>query len=261
MPPRPEARGERALLRSRWEVVRELAVSDFRSKYHNSALGYAWSMLSPLLMLGIFYFVFRHVVGIERPGYLVYLSVGIVYWTFFQDCTFSGMNALSAKASVLRSIRVSPAIVVLAGAASTLITLLINSAVLALALGAAGRLSRLAPLVVLPLVCLVLLATGLSALAALLFVRFRDMGLLWGLALQALFWLTPVVYIVSSESLAELLYLNPLARCLYLIRWFLVYDYLPAARFVALTFLSCAAVCALGVGLLVRQQDLIPESL
>jgi ABC-type polysaccharide/polyol phosphate export permease len=258
----PPERPERpASLRSWWEVVRELAVCDFRLKYHNSALGYAWSMLSPLLMLSIYYFVFRHVVGIKSPGYLVYLVVGIVYWMFFQDCTFSGMNALEGKASVLKSIRVSPALVVLAGAASTLITLGINSAVLAAALAVSGRLSRLAPLAILPVLCLVLLATGLAALVALLSVRFRDMGLVWNLALQALFWLTPVVYTVSSESLAELLYLNPLARCLYLIRWFLVYDYLPRARFVVLTVLSCLAACVLGVGLLVRRQHLIPESL
>jgi ABC-type polysaccharide/polyol phosphate export permease len=261
MAAQPEARAERTSLRARWEIVRELAISDFRLKYHNSALGYAWSMLSPLLMLAIFYFVFRHVVGIERRGYLAYLVVGIVYWTFFQDCTFAGMNALAGKASVLKSIRVSPALVVVAGAASTFITLAINSGVLLLALAVSGRLSQLAPLALVPVLCLVLLATGLSALVALLYVRFKDMGLVWNLALQALFWLTPVVYTVRSESLAELLYLNPLARCLYLIRWFLVYDYLPATRFVVLTVLSCAAIAALGLGLLARRERLIPESL
>ena len=64
----PASPSPRSLLR--WEVMRELAVSDFRLKYYDSALGYAWSMLSPLLMLAVFYFVFRFVLGVTTPGYL-----------------------------------------------------------------------------------------------------------------------------------------------------------------------------------------------
>lgn len=245
----------------RLEIVRELAVSDFRLKYHDSVLGYAWSMLSPLLMLAIYYFVFRFILEVRTPGYVVYLLVGIVYWTFFQDCTFSGLTSLAGKAGILKSIRVPPAWVVAAGAVSTVITVAINTLVLTLVLAVWGRLSRLAPLALIPLLCLVLLAAGLSFLVALAHVHFRDTGLIWGVLLQACFWLTPVVYTVSSGPLAEILYLNPLARCLYLIRWFLVYDYLPSPRFVWLTALLCAGTFALGLGLFLRQQDHIPESL
>ena len=245
----------------RLEVVRELALADFRLKYHDSALGYAWSMLSPLLMLVIYYLVFRYIIGVSVPGYVVYLLVGIVYWTFFQDCSFSGLTALEGKAMVLKAVRVPAGVVVAAGAVSTVITLVINSGVLVVALLAMGRLSRLAPLALLPLCCLVLLGMGTSFLVALAWVRFRDTGLIWGVLLQACFWLTPVVYVVDSPRFAELVYLNPLARCLYLIRWFLVYDYLPAWRFTGLTVLSCVVPFALGLLLLLRRQDRIPELL
>jgi ABC-2 type transport system permease protein len=244
-----------------WETVRELAVSDFRLKYHDSILGYLWSMLSPALMLVIYYFVFRFILGVRTPGYLVYLLVGLVYWTFFQDCSFSGLTALAGKAGILKSIRVQPTLVVAAGALSTMITLLINTVVLVAALAIWGKLSRLAPLALLPLLCLALLACGLSFLVALAYVRFRDTALIWNVLLQACFWLTPVVYAVNSRSLAELLYLNPLARCLYLIRWFLVYDYLPAPRFVLFTVLSCVGTFALGLALFQRRGAQIPEAL
>src|SRR5262245_44403809 len=93
-PPVTRARWRRSMpapSERRWlEVVRELAVTDFRLKYNDSALGYAWSMLSPLAMLAIYYFVFRHILGERSPGYAIYLLVGVVYWTFVQDCTFSG---------------------------------------------------------------------------------------------------------------------------------------------------------------------------
>lgn len=252
----PEARGT-----ARWlELLRELALSDFRLKYEDSALGYAWSMLSPLLMLAIYYLVFRHVIGVTTPGYLVYLVVGIVYWTFFQDCTFAGLNALQGKAGVLKSISVPPGLVVGGGVLSTFITLGINSAVLVAALLAAGRLSPLAPLALLPIACLALLAAGTSFLVALAHVHFRDTGLIWGILLQALFWLTPVVYVVDGP-LAEVLYLNPVARCLYLIRWFLVYSYFPAPRFIVITVLACAAAFVIGWAVFRGRSRLIPELL
>jgi ABC-type polysaccharide/polyol phosphate export permease len=252
---------ERDALARRLEIVRELALADFRMKYQGSALGYAWSMLSPLLMLGIYYFVFTYVLGVRTPGYLVYLLVGLVYWTFMQDCSFSGLVALSAKAGVLRSIRLAPGWVVLAGAFSTMITLFINTVVLLVTLALVGRLSPYAPLALFPLCCLVLLAVGTAFLVALAHVNFRDTGLIWGILLQAWFWLTPVVYTVEPGTLAEVLYLNPLARCLILLRWFLVYDYLPPLRFAIFTFVACAAVFAAGAFLFLRRQHTVPEAL
>src|SRR6185503_16262467 len=176
-------------------------------------------------------------------------------------CTFSGLNALAGKAALLKAVPVPPSLVVAAGVLSTVITLAINTGVLVVGLAVAGRLSRLAALAVLPVVCLVALAAGVSFLVASAHTHFRDTGLIWGIALQAWFWLTPVVYVVEPGVLQEVLYLNPLARCLHLIRWFLVYDYLPATRFVVLTVAVCLGVLAAGVALFRSEEARVPESL
>jgi len=256
MPASPDAGRHNAL-----EVARALAVTDFRLKYYDSLLGYAWSMLSPLLMLGTYFFVFHVILGVRTQGYLGYLLVGIVYWTFFQDCTFSGLTSLAGHAPLLKAIPVPALLVVGAAALSTTITLGINTVVLVAVLAAAGWLSPLAPLALVPLACLVALATGVSAMVALAHVRFRDTGLIWTALLQAWFWLTPIVYLAPEGPLGELLFLNPLARCLFLVRWFLLYDYLPPLRFVVVTIAFCAAVFAAGLGLLARRQRHIPEAL
>jgi ABC-2 type transport system permease protein len=187
--------------RHRLDVVRELAVSDFRLKYHDSALGYVWSMLSPALMLAVFYLVFRYLIVVNVPGYVGYLAVGLVYWLFFQDCTCSGVVALVHKAELLRAVRVPAVLVLVGAAASTMLTLVINTVVLVLALAVTGRLSSLAPLALVPLLGLVLLASGVGFLVALAHVRFRDTSLIWSVLLQALFWMTPVVYHVSAQWL------------------------------------------------------------
>ena len=218
-------------------------------------------MLSPLLMFAVFYVVFRRVLGVMVPGYMPYLAVGLVYWTFFQDCTCSGITSLAGKAGLLKAVRVSPLMVLTAAALSTVITLVVNTTLLVLGLGLAGRLSWRSPLALVPLVGLVLLATGVSFLLALAYSHFRDVAVVWPVLLQALFWLTPVTYPVTRQSLWEILHLSPLARCLSLLRFFLVYDYLPPWRFVILSVGACALVFAAGLLLLRKLQSTLAESL
>jgi ABC-2 type transport system permease protein len=249
---------DRALL---FDIVREVAVSDFRLKYNDSVLGYAWGLLSPLVMLAIYLGVFRKILGIGGRGFEVYVLVGVVFWTFFQDCTFSGLNALTRKADLLRAVPLPVAVVVASGMVSTFITLAINALLLVVVLAARGVLSPLAPFAMLPIACLAMLAAGIGFFVALAYVHFRDTGLVWHTALQALFWLTPVVYPVQSDALAEVLYLNPVARCLYLIRWFLTSSFFPATRFIVLTVACCVGVFALGLFAFLRRQRTIPEAL
>lgn len=220
-------------------------------------------MLSPLLMFAIFYLVFRHVLGVKIPGYMPYLAVGLVYWTFFQDCTCSGLTSLAGKAGLMKAVHVSPLLVLTAAALSTVITLVVNTALLVAGLGLAGHLSRLSPLAVVPLAGLVLLATGVSFLVALAYARFRDVAVAWPVLLQALFWLTPVTYHVTptQQDLWEILHVSPLARCLTLLRWFLIYDYLPPWRFILVSLGLCASVFGLGLFFVLKQQHSLPENL
>jgi ABC-type polysaccharide/polyol phosphate export permease len=243
------------------DVIVALAVSDFRLKYYGSFRGYAWSMLSPLLMLATYYLVFRHVVGVAMAGYLPYLLVGIVYWTFFQDCTYSGRNAFVARAAVLKALPVPAWLVVAGSGASTLITLGINTVVLAVVLLVSGDLSPRAPAALVPIACLVALAAGVSLLVAVAHVRFPDTGLLWGIALQAWFWLTPIVYSTGGGRFADMVQLNPLARCLEWIRGALLGGAWPGATSGLVTVASCAAVLAAGIHLLQRQAPTLPERL
>src|SRR5438552_2055993 len=81
-------RARRNDLRKNINIVRELAIADFRLKYHDSALGYIWSMLNPLLLFAVYYFVFTRIFKSALPHYPVFLLIGIVNYSFFQDCTF-----------------------------------------------------------------------------------------------------------------------------------------------------------------------------
>jgi ABC-type polysaccharide/polyol phosphate export permease len=253
--------GDRRRLVRYARIAGELALSDFRLKYYDSALGYAWSMLSPLLMLAVFYAVFRFVLGVTRDDYALYLLAGIVCWSFFQDCTFSGLSALNGKAGILKAIHVPPALVVGAAALSTTITLAINAAILVGVFAGLGRIGPRAALLPLPLACLALLGAGTSFLVALAFVRYRDMGVVWHVLLSAWFWLTPVVYAVPAGPVGELFAWNPAARCLELVRACLLAEPAPGAASIAATVGFCAAVFLAGAGTFLARQALVPEKL
>jgi ABC-2 type transport system permease protein len=151
--------------------------------------------------------------------------------------------------------------VVAGGAASTLITLGINTTALLVALALAGRLSPLAPLAVFPILLLALLAGSASLGIALAWVHFRDTGLIWSVLSQACFWATPIVWVAEPGPIADLAFLNPLARCLFLIRWFLVYEHLPTIRFLLTTTAACAGLFIVTLALFVRAQRRLAEHL
>ena len=85
-------------------LTRELAVTAFKLKYTGSALGYAWSLIKPLLIFGMTYAVFVKVLAAGRgdPSFPVELLVGIVVWTFFADATGSAVGAIVANGNMIR---------------------------------------------------------------------------------------------------------------------------------------------------------------
>ena len=66
-------------------LLSELVRTDFKLRYQGSVLGYAWSLLKPLLMFAILYVVFVKFlkIGGDVPHYPIYLLLGIVLWNFF----------------------------------------------------------------------------------------------------------------------------------------------------------------------------------
>jgi ABC-type polysaccharide/polyol phosphate export permease len=82
------------------ELVRNLTIADFKSRYQNTSLGFLWSILSPLLLAGVLYFVFRHLFG-QEEDFAANLLVGIMAWRFFTIGTTSSLHAIVNKPSLV----------------------------------------------------------------------------------------------------------------------------------------------------------------
>jgi ABC-type polysaccharide/polyol phosphate export permease len=244
------------------DIVREFAVADFRLRYHDSLLGYFWFLLSPALMFGVYYFVFTEVIYIGIPDYALYLILGIISYNFFQDCTFSAMYSLNAKASIIKKIYFPRYLIIFASSTTAIFSLFVNLGIVLIAVFISRGLPTLLWLIPIPLLCLLLFSTGAGFVLATLYVRFRDLSQIWGVLAVIIFWLTPVVYSVTAlpESTQIIVFLNPLARIFMLFRHYLLYDFFDL-RFLLITIFSSLVLFLGGFWLFVKSQDRFAEYL
>ncbi len=248
--------------RRSFDIVREFAVADFRLRYHDSLLGYLWFLLSPALMFAVYYFVFTSVIYIKIPDYALYLILGIVCYNFFQDCTYSAMYSLAAKAHIIKKIYFPRYLIIIASSATAVFSLLVNLVIVLLAVFVSKGTPHLLWLVPVPILCLMLFSTGAGFILAALYARFRDLAQIWGVLVVAIFWLTPVVYDVSSlpQSTQITVYLNPLSRIFMLMRHYLLYGFFDM-QFLVITVVSALVTFMLGLIIFLRIQDRLAEQL
>ena len=213
-------------------IMREMVITDFKLRYQASLLGYLWTLLRPLALFSILYVVFVRFLKLGRniPYNPVYLLFGIVVWEFFTQTTSQGLAALVARADLLRKISFPRYVVVLSVGASVLISFFLNMLVIVMFMSMLGVPVRL-EILWLPFLFLELVALSIS-LAFFLsaaFVRFRDLNYIWEVAMQAGFYLTPIIYPLTlvrdaNPTAARLLILSPIAQIIQDARYCLVTD-------------------------------------
>lgn len=211
--PRPASPAE---LRRTLVVARELAVAQFKLRYLDSALSYLWSVMRPLAYFGVLYLFVTRVAGLDAgvAHYPAYLFTAVMLWTYFEQTGSAAVQSLVDSEPLLRTVplpRVSIPISVLIGAFFDLCANLLAVLIVLLVSGVEPR----AGWVELPLLVLLLsiLAGGTALLLSALYVRFRDVNQIWIVLSQALFFGTPIFYVVGRFDLhtAHVVMANPLA--------------------------------------------------
>lgn len=218
-------------------LLSELVRTDFKLRYQGSALGYAWSLLRPLLLFVILYIVFVKFLKLGNgvPHYPIYLLLGIVIWNFFTEMTQQSLGSIVGRGDLIRKIRIPRWIIVFSSSLSALINFGLNLIIVAIFM-VINQVDIMATILLLPLILLevYLFALGISLWLSALFVKFRDVGYIWEVVLQAGFYLTPILYpiaLITNESLQKLIMLNPMAQAIQDARYVAVsHDTLTASQ-------------------------------
>lgn len=211
-------------------LLTELTKTDFKLRYQGSVLGYLWALLRPLLMFAILYIVFAKLLqfGNDIPHYPVYLLTGTVLWSFFTECSQQGIQAMVGRGDLIRKISFPKYIVTVSTTLTAVINLLINLVVIVIFALINGVAPSFSWLLVLPLIFeLYLLALGISFLLGSINVKYRDIGSIWDVLIQALFYAVPIIYPIAmvaetSTWAAKVILLNPIAQVIQDVRWSLI---------------------------------------
>lgn len=193
-------------------LVYIIAYTSLKVRYKNSILGFMWSLLTPLVYLSIFTFVFSNVFP-DIENYSLYALTGLIFWNFFSSSSGQLVVSVVEGAPVLKSINIPPEaypIGVLLSQLMNLVLTFVPFAILLVIFEMKPSWSILLfPFILILFTCFTL---GVGAIISAFNVYFRDIGLFWTAITPALFYATPVAFSASfvPEKFAWILQLNPL---------------------------------------------------
>lgn len=194
------------------ELLRQLVIREVKLRYKRSALGFAWTVLNPLLAMVIFTMVFSRIFS-NRPNYSLYVFTALLGWNLFSLGTSRGLDSVVLNGPIIRKVFVPKAIFPVATVVSQVVNFVFTLVPLFLLMAAVGAGFSLHLLwLPIPLVSLTCFALGIALLFGTFNVFFRDVKYFYEAGLLAWFYATPIFYPpeIIPEKFKLLLYMNPM---------------------------------------------------
>lgn len=182
----------------RHELLGLLVRRELKSRYKDSSLGFMWTLIRPLVMLFVYYFVVGKVLGAERaiPQYAIFVFAGLTIWGYFNEIIVSGTASILTNAGLIKKVYLPREIFPIAATGSAmvnfgaqLVVLFVATIVLRQFPWHLSLLYGLAAAVI-----VTIYATALAMLLAAVNVYLRDVQYLVEVSLLVLMWASPIVY-------------------------------------------------------------------
>lgn len=203
------------MLRDHHYVLQNFISRDLKVKYRGTVLGYFWSLLEPMAMVLVYFFLFSVVMRHGGPHYPLELVLGLLPFTLMSNIIKGGANALVANAALILRVSLPREIYLFAHAGSQIVVFLLSLVSALPFLIYYQVMPSLQALWMLPLVTLLmaLFSLALAMVLACLNTIYRDVNYVLQVVLRILFYFTPVLYQVTAvpEKLRGLYLLNPLS--------------------------------------------------
>jgi ABC-type polysaccharide/polyol phosphate export permease len=224
----------------RFFILRNLVEKDFKVRYRNMSLGIFWSLVNPIIMMGVLTFVFTVIFPSAKPHFWLFVLMGILPYNFFTLAWGTGTNSIIDNSGLIKKVpfqrELVPISVVLGNLVHYLIQLGLLLAAAAIVMGVNAGWLWIPVLVVLQLV----FVCGMSLLSSSLDVYYRDMRYIVESANLVLFWLCPIFYGFEDirPGYAWVYELNPIAAVILITRRILLYGQGPGLTIWKMTAVS-----------------------
>jgi len=247
------------------ELLKNLVLKDLKLKYRGSVFGFLWSLANPLLMIVVYTLAFTYILRIRGEGFVFYLMLGQLGWTFFAGSAAMSTGAIIDNAGLLKSVAFPRAILPIATVLFNLAQYLLTLSVFLPALMFWYDVPLAAPMLLFPVVLglQALFTIGVALILSTLTAFFRDVRHLLDVALAMLFWTTPIMYELHQvpERLRLLILLSPASSFVVAYQKLFFYREWPDASLwmVAVTYAVGAFI--IGAALMLVFEDRFTEQL
>lgn len=199
------------------ELIISLSKREVAAQYRGSLLGFVWTIITPLIMITIFWFIFS--VGFKSQPmndvpFVIWLTAGLSIWSFFSESIQSSTEVLIHNAQLIKKTLFQPQILPIVKILSSLFNHFIFLSILILLIVIQGLpISFYFLQSIYYLFCTAVLAISISWITSSLTVFIRDISKITAIILQVGFWATPIFWdigIMDSEKIQQILKLNPM---------------------------------------------------
>ena len=203
------------------EMIKSWTRKELKTRYKGSFLGFLWTFVNPLLQLVVYSIIFPFVMRFNQENYAMFLFVALIPWNFFTASMQSSCGLIVWNSNMVTKVyfprEVLPISFTLSGVFNMLFSYVIVFPMLAL-----FRVPFTWNLLWLPVLifCQSILCLGFALLVSSINVYFRDIEYIIGIAMMALYFLTPIMYDISNlpERLQRIMFINPMTAYIIMYR-------------------------------------------
>jgi lipopolysaccharide transport system permease protein len=178
-----------------YDLLLELILRDFKLRYKRSVLGIGWALLTPILQLFIYYFIFQLILSFNIPNYAAFIFIGVISWNWFESSLFRASTSITESLYLIKQPGFYSFILPIVAVSINLINFLISVPILwILVLLSDNKIEY--TILFLPAVVFIqfVFTLGLSYFVAAINVIFRDIQHILVVLMRLWFFATPIFY-------------------------------------------------------------------